>query len=197
MRKAQNMDKQQAKKTAAEIIEIFELKGGSDYAGEEITQLEHAYQAAQLAEAQGFDDEVILAAFLHDLGHLLEEEGVEMMEGYGVKDHEAVGADYLLERGFSEKVATLIRSHVAAKRYLCYANQRYYDNLSHASKMTLAFQGGPMTAEEAAAFENNPLKNLIIRMRTWDEEAKVRDVPKPDLNIYREKMVKHLTGQAA
>src|SRR3984957_3005997 len=114
------MNKQEAEKTADEIIGIFSLKGGSNYAGEEVTQLEHACQAATLAEQQGFDDEVILAAFLHDLGHLLEEDGLEQMEGYGVKDHEAVGADYLRERGFSEKIATLIQSHVAAKRYLCF-----------------------------------------------------------------------------
>jgi phosphonate degradation associated HDIG domain protein len=187
------MTKEQAEKTADEIIEIFEQRGGADYAGEEVTQLEHACQAAQLAEKQGFDDEVILAAFLHDLGHLLDED-VEYMEGYGVKDHEAVGADYLRKRGFPEKIATLINSHVAAKRYLCFANQRYYDNLSHASKMTLEFQGGPMTANEATVFENNPLKNLIIRMRTWDEEAKVVDVPMPALNVYRDKMVKILAG---
>ena len=186
------MDKHKPEQTADEVIEIFKMKGGADYAGEEVTQLEHACQAAELAEKQGYDDEVILAAFLHDLGHLLEED-VEHMDGYGVKDHEDVGAEFLLKRGFSEKMATLIKSHVAAKRYLCFANKRYYDNLSHASKMTLGFQGGPMTAEEAKDFENNPLKNLIIKMRTWDEEAKVVGVPIPDLNIYRDKMVKHLT----
>ncbi|HWB63731.1 MAG TPA: HD domain-containing protein [Chitinophagales bacterium] len=186
------MDHAKAEQIANQVIGVFKEKGGSDYAGEEITQLEHACQAGQLAEKQGFDEEVILAAFLHDLGHLLEEDGLAHMDGYGVKDHEAVGADYLLKLGFSEKLATLIRSHVAAKRYLCYANKRYYDNLSHASKMTLEFQGGPMSEEEAKAFEANPLKNLIIRMRTWDEEAKVKDVPMPDLNTYRDMMVRHL-----
>lgn len=182
----------QAEKTADEIISIFQTKGGSDYAGEPVTQLEHACQAAQLAEKQGYDDEVILAAFLHDLGHLLEEEGLEHMDGYGVKDHEAVGAHYLRERGFSAKLTDLINSHVAAKRYLCYANKRYYDNLSDASKMTLKFQGGPMGEEEAKAFEANPMKNLIIKMRTWDEEAKLTNVPLPDLKVYHDKIVKHL-----
>ncbi|MDB5284493.1 MAG: hypothetical protein JWO06_3568 [Bacteroidota bacterium] len=189
------MDKSKAEQTAEEVIEIFRKKGGADYAGEEVTQLEHACQAAELAEKQGYEDEVILAAFLHDLGHLLDED-VEHMDGYGVKDHEGVGADFLLKRGFSEKMAALIKSHVAAKRYLCFANKRYYDNLSHASKMTLGFQGGPMTEEEAKAFESNPLKNLIIKMRTWDEEAKVAGVPVPDLNVYREKIVTHLERQS-
>ena len=188
------MQTNQAEKIADEIIGIFQNKGGSDYAGEPVTQLEHACQAAQLAEKQGYDDEVILAAFLHDLGHLLEEEGLEHMEGYGVKDHEAVGADYLRERGFSKRTADLINSHVAAKRYLCYANKRYYDNLSHASKMTLQFQGGPMSEEEAKAFEANPMKNLIIKMRTWDEEAKLPEVPVPDLKVFRDKIVSHLSG---
>jgi phosphonate degradation associated HDIG domain protein len=190
------MNKQEAEKTADEIIGIFSLKGGSNYAGEEVTQLEHACQAAQLAEQQGYDDEVILAAFLHDLGHLLDEDETDDMDGFGVRDHEGVGAEFLSKHGFSDKISTLVKSHVAAKRYLCYANKRYYDNLSHASKMTLLYQGGPMTEEEAKAFEENPLKNLIIKMRTWDEEAKMVDVPVPDLGLFKEKMVRHLSAGA-
>ena len=186
------MLKEEAQKTAEEIIEIFRLKGGEDYAGEEITQLEHACQAAQLAEQNGYDDEVILAAFLHDLGHLLSEDEEDDMDGFGVKDHESVGADFLKQRGFSDKVTTLVKSHVAAKRYLCFANKRYYDNLSDASKMTLLYQGGPMTEAEAKAFEENPLKNLIIKMRTWDEEAKVIDVPVPNMQVYSDMIVRHL-----
>jgi phosphonate degradation associated HDIG domain protein len=186
------MQKKEAESTADEIIEIFRNKGGEDYAGEEITQLEHACQAAQLAEQQGFDDEVILAALLHDLGHLLSDDEEDDMDGFGVKDHEAVGANFLKEKGFSDKVTTLVNSHVAAKRYLCFANKRYFENLSEASKMTLAFQGGPMTEEEAKAFEQNPLKNLIIRMRTWDEEAKLTDVPVPSLQVYKDMIVRHL-----
>ena len=186
------MQKNEAQKVADEIIEIFRVKGGEDYAGEEITQLEHACQAAQLAEQQGFDDEVILAALLHDLGHLLSEDEEDDMDGFGVKDHEAVGANFLKEKGFSEKVTTLVNSHVAAKRYLCFANKRYFENLSEASKMTLAFQGGPMTEAEAKAFEQNPLKNLIIRMRTWDEEAKLTDAPVPSLQVYKDMIVRHL-----
>jgi phosphonate degradation associated HDIG domain protein len=189
------METTQAEKIADEVIAIFAAKGGTDYAGEEITQLEHACQAAQLAEKQGFDDEVILAAFLHDLGHLLDDNEEDHMDGFGVKDHEGVGAGYLKQKGFSDKIATLVNAHVQAKRYLCFANKRYYDNLSHASKMTLLYQGGPMNEAEAAAFEQNPLKNLIIRMRTWDEEAKVKEVPLPDLKIYRDKIVRHLTAQ--
>lgn len=187
------MNSERAEKTAAEIISLFKQKGGANYSGEKITQLEHACQAAQLAEKDGNDDEVILAALLHDVGHLLDDEPeAEDMDGYGVKDHEAIGAEYLLKNGFSEKIATLVKSHVEAKRYLCAVNQHYYDNLSYASKMTLHFQGGPMREDELDAFERNPLKNLIIKMRTWDEEAKRENIPLPDLNVYKAKILKHL-----
>jgi 2-amino-1-hydroxyethylphosphonate dioxygenase (glycine-forming) len=189
------MQQEQAIKIAEEIIEIFRKKGGEDYAGEEITQLEHACQAAQLASENGHDEEVILAAFLHDLGHLLSDDEEDDMDGFGVKDHEGVGAEFLKQRGFSDRVSTLVNSHVDAKRYLCFANKRYYDNLSEASKMTLLFQGGPMNETEAKSFEANPLKNLIIKMRTWDEQAKVTDVPVPDLQVYKGMIIRHLSSR--
>jgi phosphonate degradation associated HDIG domain protein len=187
------MEKTEAEIGADIVMSVFERKGSENYSGEKVTQLEHACQTAQLAEKDGNDDEVILAAFLHDIGHLLDDiKGTEQMDGYGVKDHEAVGAGYLQILGFSKKIIKLVKSHVEAKRYLCFANKRYFDNLSHASKMTLHFQGGPMTEAEAKVFEAKPLKNLIIKMRIWDEEAKVENVPLPSLEIYRNKIVKHL-----
>ena len=175
-----------------DIFALYEKHGAEAYYGEEVSQLEHMCQSAELARTGGYDDEVILAAFLHDLGHLLSDDEEDDMDGFGVKDHESVGADFLKQRGFSDKVTTLVKSHVAAKRYLCFANKRYYDNLSDASKMTLLYQGGPMTEAEAKAFEENPLKNLIIKMRTWDEEAKVIDVPVPNMQVYRDMIVRHL-----
>lgn len=178
---------------ANEVINLLERKGGADYAGEAITQLEHACQAAQLAAADGQPEEVVLAALLHDIGHLLDDEpGTEQMDGYGVMDHEGVGAEYLLQRGFGQRVAMLIRTHVAAKRYLCAVNLRYYQSLSDASKATLQFQGGPMSAEEVSAFEANPHWRLIIKMRSWDEQAKQTGVPLPALDTYRQMIIRHL-----
>ena len=61
-------------------------------------------QAAQLAEAEGYEEEVILAAFFHDIGHFCEHiMPVQQMNGYGVVDHEKLGADYLRGKGFSER----------------------------------------------------------------------------------------------
>jgi phosphonate degradation associated HDIG domain protein len=187
------MTTDQARNITDEIMSLYEEHGGAEYAGEKVSQLEHMAQAAQLAEAQGFDEEVILAAFLHDIGHISEAaKGDNEMDGYGIKDHEELGAEFLREKGFSRKVTRLVESHVEAKRYLTYKDPAYYANLSDASKRTLEYQGGPMTAEEATAFEQYPLFSLIIRMRNWDEQAKIEHQPLPDLQHYRQMMLHHL-----
>jgi phosphonate degradation associated HDIG domain protein len=187
------MTTKQAREITDEIMQLYEEHGGAEYAGERVSQLEHMAQAAELAEAQGFDEEVVLAAFLHDIGHISEAaKGDNQMDGYGIRDHEELGAEFLRGKGFSKKVTRLVESHVEAKRYLTYKDPAYYANLSEASKRTLEYQGGPMTGEEAAAFEQYPLFSLIIRMRNWDEQAKIERQPLPDLKHYREMMLHHL-----
>ena len=187
------MTTEQAREITDEIMSLYEEHGGAEYAGEKVSQLEHMAQAAQLAEEQGYDEEVVLAAFLHDIGHISEAaKGDNEMDGFGIKDHEELGAEFLRGKGFSKKITRLVESHVEAKRYLTYKDPSYYANLSDASKRTLEYQGGPMTAEEAAAFEQYPLFALIIRMRNWDEQAKIEHQPLPDLGRYREMMLHHL-----
>jgi len=187
------MTTEQAREITDEIMSLYKEHGGAAYAGERVSQLEHMAQAAQLAEAQGFDEEIILAAFLHDIGHISEAaKGDNEMDGYGIKDHEELGAEFLRGKGFSKKIARLVESHVEAKRYLTYKDPAYYANLSAASIRTLEYQGGPMTADEAGAFEQYPLFDLIIRMRNWDEQAKIEHQPLPDLQHYREMMLHHL-----
>ena len=190
------MNTQQSTQVAGEIIEMYKNHGGQEYAGEKVSQLEHMAQSASLAASQGYDDEVILAAFLHDIGHICASaEGDAGMDGFGVKDHEEIGADFLKEKGFSKKVIRLVESHVEAKRYLTYKYPEYYEQLSDASRKTLEYQGGMMSREEAEAFEQYPLFDLIIKMRRWDEEAKVENMPAPDLEHYKAMMIKHLQKQ--
>ena len=159
----------QANTIANEIIDLFKSYGGEEYAGELVTQLEHMYQAGELAAKAGYDEEVILAAFLHDIGHICvsanEQNG---MDGWGIKDH------------------------VQAKRYLTWKSEEYFSNLSEASKKTLEYQGGRMDESEAMAFEKDPMFDLIVQMRYWDEEAKITDLPVGDLEKYREMMIRHL-----
>lgn len=179
-----------------QVMSFYEHHGGEEYAGEKVTQLEHMVQAAQLAEEQGYDNEVILAAFLHDIGHICEDgHGDNEMGEFGIKDHEQIGADFLKSKGFSKKVVRLVESHVEAKRYLTYKFPEYYDQLSGASKKTLEYQGGRMPEDEALAFEHYPLFSLIIQMRRWDEEAKVEHKPLPDLSHYRQMIFNHLQTQ--
>ena len=195
------MNAAQIELVTSEVIRLYELHGAEDYIGEPVSQLEHMGQSAQLAEREGYDQEVILAAFLHDIGHLFA--GSESspgsqyasMDGYGVVSHEKIGANYLRSRGFSERLAQLVENHVQAKRYLTFRSPAYYDQLSEASKRTLEFQGGRMTSEEAADFEQNPLFEVSIRMRMWDELAKEEQVPPVDLAVFREKIARHLAGQ--
>ena len=146
-----------------EVFDLYELHGGEDYIGEPVSQLEHMSQSAQLALEQGYDDEVVLAAFFHDIGHIcVMQNASNSMDGYGVKRHEKVGADYLRSKGFPERIAKLVESHVQAKRFLTYKYPEYYNSLSDASKKTLEFQGGRMEKEEADAFEADSLFETSI-----------------------------------
>jgi len=179
-----------------EIFDILVRRGQEDYIGEPVSQIEHACQSAQLAEAEGFDEEVILAALLHDIGHLCALPNEEEMPGLGILRHEQVGGNYLSKLGFSEKICRLVEGHVQAKRYLTFKNQQYFDKLSEASRQTLAWQGGRMDAEEAEAFESNFLFELMIKMRQWDEAAKEMHKPLPDLERYKEMCLRHLRRHA-
>ncbi len=182
-----------AQQVAADVFLLYRQHGDADYIGEPVSQVEHMLQAALLAENEGYDEEVILAAFFHDIGHLVEfVQPVEKMDRVGVVDHEKLGADYLREKGFSERLCQLVQSHVGAKRYLTFKHPGYYHKLSDASKQTLAHQGGRMTEEEAKAFEANPDHLLFIRLREWDDKAKETNLVLPSLQKYQEMTVRHL-----
>ena len=178
-----------------EVFDLYELHGCEDYIGEPVSQLEHMSQSAQLALEQGCDDEIVLAAFFHDIGHIcVSQNASNSMDGYGIKRHEKVGADYLRSKGFPERVARLVEGHVQAKRYLTYKHPDYYNNLSDASKKTLEFQGGRMSKEEADSFESDSLFDTSILMRKWDELAKETDVPIIDLEDLKDRARKILTA---
>lgn len=185
--------------TADEIIDLYKNHGNEDYIGEPVSQIEHMCQCAELAAENGEDDETILAAFFHDIGHLVEFEDPnaiqQHMDTFGVAEHEKLGRKFLLNKGFSQNVADMVASHVDAKRYLTYKFPDYYDALSEASKQTLVHQGGQMKAPEAQAFEQHPLSSRYIALRRWDEQAKEINKPLPSLEIYRQLMIKHLTQQ--
>ncbi len=108
------------------------------------------------------------------------------MENLGALFHESIGGECLKSLGMNTKVVILIKSHVDAKRYLVSINPEYYDKLSNASKGTLEFQGGKMSEDEIKEFENNPLKEVILKMRYWDDMAKVKDLKIPSFSSFKE-----------
>ncbi len=184
--------------TVERLFGLYAAHGHADYLGEPVSQLAHMWQAAALAETAGADEAVVLAAFVHDLGHLLAEAEptTPSMGGFGAVDHERLGADYLRAAGFSARVVALVEGHVQAKRYLTFQDPDYHGRLSAASRATLAFQGGPMSAAEAAAFEQNPDADALLQLRRWDELAKAEHLPTGDLAPLRALALAHLLRQS-
>ena len=163
-----------------EIRKLFERGGGREYGGERVTQLAHALQCAAAADAAGAPAPLIVAALLHDVGHLIHGLGARPAER-GIDDrHEERGAEWLARR-FGLEVTEPVRLHVDAKRYLCATEAGYFQGLSAASVRSLALQGGPFEADAAAAFIDAPYAREAVRLRRWDESAKVAGAATPDL----------------
>lgn len=156
----------------AELTDLFAGAASSQYGNETVTQREHALQAAQIAEQQGAPPALVAAALLHDIGHLLAAAKHPDMGQIADDLHEKVGAGWL-KRRFVDAVAEPVRLHVDAKRYLCQAEPGYAAVLSPASVRSLALQGGLFGADEAAAYRAQPHADEAIRLRRWDDLAKV------------------------
>lgn len=170
-----------------QVIALLQTSAHQNYIGESVSQLEHALQAGFFAQQKGSDPAMIIAALLHDIGHLLPD--APSMAEWGVKDHESLGAEYLANLGFNTRVTDLIRGHVAAKRYLvARGTGKYRERLSPASQATLLWQGGPMSPEEAEQFAASPLFHDLLSIRAFDEAAKQIDLVVPELDTYRDMM---------
>lgn len=168
--------------TQANIVEfladIFERRGDEEYLGEPVTMAEHMLQGATFAEEAGHSEEIIVAALLHDIGHFTSEFGTFSMEDTEDRYHEEAGAQ-VLEAFFPTLITDCVRYHVAAKRYLCATRPEYFARLSEASVHSLNLQGGPMSADEVAAFETNPNLKDIVTVRYLDDAGKRPDMETP------------------
>ena len=170
------------------IFSYYEDYGDKDYIGELITQTEHMIQSAMLAEKDNQSKEVILACLFHDIGHLiqLECDQTKKLGKYGIKNHEKIGKQFLEDCGVPYPIPNLVENHVKAKRYLTYKYIDYILNLSDASKKTLEMQGGPMKVDEAEIFESSELFDISIKMRDYDDKAKVEGVKINNLDYYKD-----------
>ena len=174
--------KREADAIVDEILAAFEANGHLDY-GENMSMQEHMLQTAQIAAQDGGDERLIVAALLHDFGHLVCNMPNDTFLDGQDNHHEDVGAD-ALSTWFDEEIVNAVRLHVAAKRYLCGSNPAYFDKLSDASKMTLEIQGGPMNAEEIQAFRTLPGHDMAVRVRVYDDQGKVPEMDRPELDHY-------------
>lgn len=169
--------------TTRQILRLFADRGGSEYGGEAVTQLEHALQSAYFAEQAGASSSLIVAALLHDLGHLLHSLPDDAPE-QGIDDrHEQLGAKWL-RRWFGPEVVEPILLHVDAKRYLCGAEPDYLRRLSGPSLLSLRLQGGPFDDNEQAEFRKHPHFDAAVALRRFDDTAKIPNLTTPPLEHF-------------
>jgi phosphonate degradation associated HDIG domain protein len=165
------------------VLGLFRGRGKSQYGGEKVTQEEHALQAAASARADGADPPLIAAALLHDIGHLLHDLPDDAPQG-GLDDHHETSGARFIERHFGSDVCEPVRLHVAAKRYLTAVEPDYLARLSEPSIVSLQLQGGPMTPEEQEAFRAHPHWEAAVRLRRYDEAAKVPGANTPKMSDF-------------
>jgi [1-hydroxy-2-(trimethylamino)ethyl]phosphonate dioxygenase len=168
---------------ADDILAIYQTRGSRAYFGERVSMTEHGLQAAHFAQAEGAPETLVVAALLHDIGHLLESVPDAIEDWTSDAHHEETGARWLA-RFFPAAVSEPVRLHVAAKRYLCTTDARYFARLSPASVHTLKLQGGPMSAQEVRRFEAEPFCQDAVRVRHWDDQGKVAGLKTADFSAY-------------
>ena len=167
-----------------EILDLYQRGGSEAYFGECVSMTEHGLQAAHFARDAGAPDELVVAALLHDVGHLVVEVPRDIAEWSTDAGHERVGGGWLARR-FPPRVSEPVRLHVPAKRYLLATDPDYLARLSPASIVTLQLQGGPMSAEEAVRFESQPYHRDAVLVRRCDDLGKVAGLRTPGLADYR------------
>jgi len=165
-----------------QIRDLFSERGHLAY-GEGVSELQHALQAASLAQKDNASHNQIVAALLHDIGHLLHGLPEDVAE-HGIDDyHERIGEKWL-EKYFGPEISQPVRLHVAAKRYQCTVNSDYLAQLSPASAKSFILQGDKMNKDEVSAFEKNPFFKNALQLRTWDDNAKDPKMETPLLEHY-------------
>lgn len=196
---------------AGYVIDVLKSSENTPYIGEPISQLQHSLQCAALAADASADEATQVAALLHDLGQFAPADDIKTVlkeltrnlngqsnsESVGRVGHEMLAQKLLAALGFSEKITTLVESHVASKRYLCAVDEAYYGKLSEASKKSLMYQGGPLRGAEIEEFAANKLCKEMCQLRMWDDEAKVEGLVVRDVESWRPAIERQLEESMA
>ena len=162
------------------VVALFDAFGSDPY-DEQLSQLDHGLQCAALAVGTGADDALVVAALLHDIGHLLDLESGGTATTPVIGDHAAAGSD-ALSTLFPQAVTAPIARHVEAKRYLVRVEPGLLDRLSDGSRRSLVHQGGPMDDDETARFERDPWFAAACALRRWDDAGKVDGLVVPSFD---------------
>jgi gamma-butyrobetaine dioxygenase len=166
-----------------ELLSIYGRSGAALYFGEAVTVSEHCLQAAHFAQAAGAPEALVVAALLHDVGHLIEAVPEDIADWKIDARHELTGSRWLAAR-FGPAISEPVRLHVPAKRYLCATEPGYFSKLSSASVVTLGLQGGPMSSAERTAFEAEPYHRDAVLVRQWDDQGKIAGLQTADFAHY-------------
>jgi predicted HD phosphohydrolase len=162
---------------------IYEFRANGRYGLTQLSQLMHAVQAGALCKSTGAPATLVVAALLHDIGHMIHQLG-DHPAAAGLDDrHEFIGANWLA-RNFGPAVSEPVRLHVAAKRYLCTTEPGYQAILSRDSVESLALQGGLMTQAEVMKFKAEPYWKDALSLRRIDDAAKDPDGPSPQFSSF-------------
>lgn len=179
-----------------EIMDTLRSLGEQRYGKENVSQLAHALQSAELAEKDGATSALITASLLHDMGHLVDKRFEVGQKSDVDRHHENIGAAYL-SAWFPPEVTNPIRLHVPAKRYLCAVEATYFDGLSDASVRSLELQGGAFDPSEAETFIDQLHAEDAVRLRRWDDLAKVPEKATPTLEHFQTHVERVYVGAAA
>ena len=182
------------------------------YGGEPVSELAHSLQCAELAAAAGAAADLVLACLLHDVGRfavdpaLIADRVVAVGPGdasresapiaAGARGHHDVGAD-LIAPYVSPHVSWLVRTHAAAKRYLCTVDPAYREALTPVSRLTLELQGGLMTPDEVQGTAAHPRLADALAHRRWDDLAKVPEAVTRPLDAWAPLLRAHFTRPRA
>jgi phosphonate degradation associated HDIG domain protein len=170
-----------------EIVQLLGSRATTWYGQEAVSQLDHALQCAHLAEEANETPETVVAALLHDLGHILSTKRPDEVPTDGLPTvddlHQFVALPFLRSQ-FSDAVLEPIKLHVDAKRYLCAVDAGYWEALSPASKHSLELQGGRYDEEQVRSFEALTFYSEAVRLRRYDDLAKVPGHITPPLAHY-------------
>jgi len=141
------------------IVSNF-INNKSLYICEKITISDLMIQSAMIAENAKSTSNLICSCLLHDYGHFILEDPDKLVSKNLDGKHEDIGYEYL-KKFFKKDVVEPIKYHVLAKRYLA-RDERYFNFLSDASKISLKLQGGVLNENESREFEKKDFFDNIF-----------------------------------